>query len=267
MAEQILQLRGVEKGFPGTPVLRGVDLEHAAGQTLVLLGRSGVGKTVLMKLLAGLLRPDRGDVIIDGIDIGRASRTALDAHWQKLGILFQAGALFDSMTAFENVALPLRERLRLDEGEVKRRVRRALEVVDLEDAEEQFPSELSGGMQKRLAFARAVVLEPRILLYDEPTAGLDPITSAHVRQVIEHGREELGATAIVVTSDLALAFRVADAMAFLHDGRIVEHGSPEEFSRSEHPAVKAFLRTWAVQHAEQFEETGRPFPEEAPALH
>jgi phospholipid/cholesterol/gamma-HCH transport system ATP-binding protein len=240
----MIELRGVHKAFGGQPVLRGVDLLVPEGGTCALMGVSGSGKTVLMKHLDGLLKPDRGTVCIDGEDLATLSSRELDDVRKKLGILFQAGALFDSLSVFDNVAFSLRERAHMPEADVARQVRSSLGFVGLQGAESLFPSELSGGMQKRVAFCRAMVTQPRVLLYDDPTAGLDPLTTESVIDVILTGKQRVGVTSFIVTPDVSMAFHVADRLAFLHEGRIIAYSPPEEFRRCEHPAVRAFLHNW-----------------------
>jgi phospholipid/cholesterol/gamma-HCH transport system ATP-binding protein len=240
----MIVVKDLHKAFGGHEVLRGVNLEVAEGTTCVLMGVSGSGKTVLMKHLVGLLHPDRGSVHMDGQDVSQLDEAGLDALRRKQGILFQANALFDSFTVFDNVAFPLRERTRMKEPEIREAVNKALAVVGLTHASHKYPGELSGGMQKRVGFARAAILQPKILLYDDPTAGLDPLTTASVNEVIFTGKQQLGATSLVISPDVASAFRVGDSIALMHEGRIVESGPPEVFRRSEHPAVKAFLNNW-----------------------
>ncbi|MBN1209528.1 MAG: ATP-binding cassette domain-containing protein [Myxococcaceae bacterium] len=246
----MIEVQGLYKAFNGNEVLRGVDLVVTEGTTCVLMGVSGSGKTVLMKHLMGLLYPDRGTVRVDGEDISRLDEAGLDRLRRKLGILFQANALFDSFTVFDNVAFPLRERTKLSEAEIREAVNKSLAVVGLTPAAQKFPGELSGGMQKRVGFARATILRPSILLYDDPTAGLDPLTTASVNEVIFTGKQQLGATSLVISPDVASAFKVGDFLALLHEGRIIEYGPPEEFRRSEHPAVKDFLRSWLKRQAQ-----------------
>ena len=247
----MIEVRGLYKAFGEHEILRGVDLVVEEGTTCVLMGVSGSGKTVLMKHLVGLLQPDRGTVLVDGEDPSQLSEAVLDGLRRKLGILFQANALFDSLTVFDNVAFPLRERTRMPEEEIREAVLKSLAVVGLTHASQRFPGELSGGMQKRVGFARAAILQPRILLYDDPTAGLDPLTTASVNEVIFTGKQQLGATSLVISPDVASAFKVGDTLALMHEGRIVAFGPPEEFRRSEHPAVKDFLRTWLQRQAER----------------
>ena len=233
------------------PVLRGVNLTVAEGTTCVLLGVSGSGKTVLLKTLVGLIRPDRGRVRIDGEEVGALDAEGLRKLREKLGVLFQAGALFDSLTVFDNVAFPLRERTRKKGAQIRETVSRTLGLMGLSGVEQLYPAELSGGMRKRVALARAFVLEPHIVLYDEPTAGLDPPTTARVADLIIAAKKRLTLTALATIYDLPTAFRVADRLAMLHEGRIVEEGSPAEFTRSRHPAVRAFLRHWFEREGAQ----------------
>jgi phospholipid/cholesterol/gamma-HCH transport system ATP-binding protein len=240
----LVELRGVKKRFGATPVLEGVDLDIAKGETFVLLGGSGSGKTVLMKHLEGLIQPDEGTVVIDGHDLSTGDPAALEAVRHEVGVQFQAGALFDSMTVADNVAFPLREQLHLDEAEVQRRVQELLTLVGLEASSQRLPAELSGGMRKRVAFARAMATKPRLLLADEPTAGLDPMTTETVDDAIVAAQKALGITAFIITHDLPTAFRIADRVGLLHEGRIIEAAAPETFRASAHPAVKAFLKDW-----------------------
>ena len=245
----LLQLRGVKKAFGETKVLDGVDLDVAPGETFVLLGVSGSGKTVLMKHLEGLLQPDEGSVIIDGHDLASADPKQLDAVRHEVGIQFQSGALFDSMTVAENIAFPLREQQHLGKEEVAARVERLLRLVGLSDAAQQLPGQLSGGMRKRVAFARAMALQPKLLLADEPTAGLDPMTTEAVDDAIVAAQKQLGVTAFIITHDLPTAFRIADRVGLLHEGRVIEAAPPDVFRASQHPAVKAFLKDWLEREA------------------
>jgi phospholipid/cholesterol/gamma-HCH transport system ATP-binding protein len=236
-----IRCQGLEKAFNHTPVLRGVTLEVLRGETLVLLGGSGSGKSVVLKHMNGLLRPDRGQVEVDGVVLGPLDEDGLIPIRRKVSMLFQGGALFDSLTVGENVAYPLREHHLAPPADIPARVRQALAMVDLPGTEEKMPAELSGGMRKRAALARALVLEPRALLYDEPTTGLDPVTAARINHLIRDVQRRLGLTSVVVTHDLASAFQVADRMAFLHEGRIRFNGSPEDARASTDPVVHEFL--------------------------
>lgn len=245
----LVQLRGVKKAYGAQQVLRGIDLDIPEGQTFVLLGGSGSGKTVLMKHVEGLIRPDEGTVIVDGHDLTHGDPAELDAVRREVGVQFQAGALFDSMSVEDNVAFPLRELQHLPEPEVKQRVDELLALLGLTDAAKQLPGDLSGGMRKRVAFARAMVVRPRLLLSDEPTAGLDPMTTETVDEAIELAQKKLGVTAFVITHDLPTAFRIADQVGLLHEGQIVEAAPPEVFRNSKHPAVLAFLKDWLEREA------------------
>lgn len=253
-----IELEEVFKSFGGQPVLCGVNLRVAPGTTYALLGRSGAGKTVLLKHAAGLLHPDRGHVRVDGEDLAELSQVGLQRVWRKIGIVFQGGALFDSVTVFDNVAFPLRERTHLGSAEIARQVRRSFHLLDLDGVEAEYPANLSGGMRKRVALARAIVLEPRILLYDDPTAGLDPILSSHVAEALVELRRKLGVTSLVITHDVPVAFQVADLVGLLHQGRIVAEGRPADFRLSQHPAVVAFLHSWLERHHAGQESAARP---------
>jgi phospholipid/cholesterol/gamma-HCH transport system ATP-binding protein len=244
-----IELRGVRKSFAGRVVLDGVDLMVPRGTTTVILGGSGSGKSVLMRHVIGLLRPDAGEVRVDGEDIVPLAGPALDRVRRRFGMVFQNAALFDSLTVGENVAFPLREHLKLDDAEVRRRVAHKLALVGLSGIESRLPAELSGGMRKRVALARAVILDPAIVLYDEPTTGLDPVSTDGVDELILTARRELGVTSLVISHDIGSAFKVADRIAFLSEGRIAEEGTPAELRRSTHPSVEAFLRTWAGKAA------------------
>jgi phospholipid/cholesterol/gamma-HCH transport system ATP-binding protein len=244
MKATMIEVVDLHKSFDGHEVLSGVDLVVPEGNTFVVLGVSGSGKTVLLKHVIGLLQPDQGIVRIEGEDLATLSPHEMERVRRKFGVLFQGGALFDSLTVAENLALPLREQLGLKGSEVMERIRETLALVDLSGIESKFPAELSGGMQKRVAFARAVVSRPKILLYDEPTAGLDPFTTEYVTEAILTGKRKLGMTALVITHDLTTAFEVADRVALLHEGRLIEGAPPEIFRHSNHPAVLAFLHDW-----------------------
>ncbi len=249
-AAPLIAMRGVKKSFQGVPVLRGVDLEVHEGHTFVLLGSSGSGKTVLLKHLEGLIRPDEGSVIVDGHELSNGDPDELDAVHREVGIQFQSGALFDSDTVEDNVAFPLRELLHLKEREVRERVNEMLKLLGLSEARNRHPSEISGGMIKRVAFARAMVMKPRVLLADEPTAGLDPIMTETVDEAIEVARKQLGVTGFVITHDLPTAFRIADVVGLLHEGRVIEAAPPHEFRTSKHPAVLQFLKDWLEREAQ-----------------
>jgi len=242
----MIRVHDLWKSFGEKEVLRGVSLEIPEGTTFVVLGASGSGKTVLLKHVIGLLKPDRGTVHVDGVEISTLSGRALTEARQVFGMVFQGAALFDSMTVFENVAFPLKEKeRRLAADELRARVVESLRVVDLgEDVLESWPSQLSGGMRKRVALARALVANPKVVLYDEPTTGLDPITTDSVDSMINQAKERRRVTSMVISHDIASAFRVADRLAVLYDGRIAAQGTPDEVRRSDDPYVKRFLSLW-----------------------
>jgi phospholipid/cholesterol/gamma-HCH transport system ATP-binding protein len=243
--QPMIQIVDLHKSFGSHEVLSGITLEVPPGSTLVILGGSGSGKTVLMKHMIGLLKPDSGRVIIDGEDIVPLGAEGLEKMRRKFGMVFQAAALFDSMTVFENVSFPLREhRKELSEEQIRALVKEKLGIVGLKNVEEKYPADLSGGMRKRVGLARAIVLDPKIVLYDEPTTGLDPITTDYVDEMILDAKKELGVTSVVISHDIASAFKVADNIAFLYQGHIVDQGHPSVLRHSENPAVKLFLSTW-----------------------
>ncbi|WP_257457890.1 ABC transporter ATP-binding protein [Archangium lipolyticum] len=244
-----IEVRDLHKSFGDNHALRGVDLAVPEGTTCVLMGISGSGKSVLMKHIMGLLRPDRGTVLVEGQDVAKMDEAALNQMRRKQGILFQANALFDSLTVFDNVAFPLRERTQMPEEEIEKTVNQTLAKVGLSHAATRYPGELSGGMQKRVGFARATILQPKILLYDDPTAGLDPLTTAAVNEIITTGKQQLGATSLVITPDVASAFGMADTLAIMDEGHIVAVGPPDVVRESPHPAVKAFLRNWLARRS------------------
>jgi phospholipid/cholesterol/gamma-HCH transport system ATP-binding protein len=237
----MIQIEDLRKSFNGAQVLRGVDFEIHDGETLVIIGRSGGGKSVLLKHLCGLLRPDAGRVIVDGVDIEPLSERELTPIRKKFGVLFQGGALFDSMTVFENVAFPLREERKLDEPEITKRVEQALTIVDLLNAKDKKPAELSGGMRKRAALARACVANPKYILYDEPTTGLDPVLADHINDLILRTRDQLHVTSLAVTHDMTSAYKIADRIAMLHEGRIHAVGTPKEIQSTADPIVRQFV--------------------------
>lgn len=235
-----LVIRGLKKDLGGKPVLRGVDLEVREGETLVVLGRSGCGKTVLLKHIIGLMRPDEGEIWVDGRDITKLSFKELIEVRKQFGMVFQASALLDSMTVAENVGLGLR-REKLSKDEIRRRVSEALEMVGLGGWEEALPAELSGGMKKRVGLARAIVTRPKFLLYDEPTVGLDPVMARSIDRLIAELKERISSTSVIVTHDIISAFSVCDRIAFLHEGRIRFLGYPEEAKSSEDPVLREFF--------------------------
>ncbi|MEO1336440.1 MAG: ABC transporter ATP-binding protein [Myxococcota bacterium] len=241
----MIKAENLHKRFGQNHVLKGIDLECPEGTTTVILGGSGTGKSVFMKHLIGLLRPDEGRVLVEDEDIGQVSGMALTQLRAKFGMVFQSAALFDSMNVLDNVAFPVREhRTDLAESEVEDLVREKLSLFGLTGIEYKYPSDLSGGMRKRVGLARAIILNPKIVLYDEPTTGLDPITTDYVDESIIQAKAHLGVTSVVISHDIASAFNVADYVAFLYEGQIVAYGPPEAIKESEHEAVRQFLGTW-----------------------
>jgi phospholipid/cholesterol/gamma-HCH transport system ATP-binding protein len=244
-ARPMIQVVDLYKSFGEHQVLSGINLSIPEGSTCVILGGSGSGKTVLMKHMIGLLKPDRGRVVVDGEDLVPMSPGELERVRRKFGMVFQAAALFDSMTVYENVSFPLREhRKDLSEEKIRALVREKMELFGLRDLDQKFPADLSGGMRKRVGLARAIVLEPKIVLYDEPTTGLDPITTDYVDEMIMAAKRKLGVTSVVISHDIASAFNVADQIAFLSHGVIVEAAPPAQLRDSQHPDVRLFLQTW-----------------------
>jgi phospholipid/cholesterol/gamma-HCH transport system ATP-binding protein len=233
----------VYKSFDSKEILRGLTLVIRQGEVLVILGGSGTGKTVILKHIVGLIAPDKGRVFVQGKDITDFEDNALLPIRRKVGFLFQGGALFDSMNVFDNVAFPLREHTNLSEVTIAEKVREKLKMVGLENIEWMMPSKLSGGMRKRVALARAIILEPEALLYDEPTTGLDPITTNWVSKLMRQVHENLKITSVIVTHNIQSAMSVADRIAFLYRGRIKFVGSPDEIMRCDDPIVHEFLRS------------------------
>ena len=244
MTEPMIEVRDLWKSFNGNQVLKGVNLQMEHGTTTVILGGSGSGKTVLMKHIMGLFKPDHGQVIVDGQDVTQMDRRELSRFRTRMGMVFQSSALFDSLTVFENVAFALREHTKLSEEEIADRVKEKLSVVELYGVEQKYPAELSGGMRKRVALARAIIREPKIVLYDEPTTGLDPLTTESVDEMIIGARQKLGVTSVVISHDIGSTFHIADHVAMLHDGRIVEEGPPDKVRNSQEPHTRHFLATW-----------------------
>ena len=237
----MIEAREVRKSFGAQVVLDGVNLRIAEGESVVIIGRSGGGKSVLLKHLIGLTRPDSGEVIIDGENIVRMNERRLISVRHKFGMLFQGAALFDSMTVAENVGFALRREKNLTATELDKRVSEALEMVDLPGTEGKKPSELSGGMRKRVGLARAIVYRPEIVLYDEPTTGLDPIVSDSIDQLIVRVRDRMKVTSVVVTHDMRSARRVGQRILMLHQGKIYVEGTPDEIFSSTDPIVHQFV--------------------------
>lgn len=247
----MIQVDNISKGFDGRPVLKGVSLEILDGETLAIIGRSGSGKSVLMKHLIGLLQPDSGRVLVDGTDINDIRYKDLRKVRQKFGVLFQGGALFDSMDAFDNVAFPLRTFTEISESKIKEKVHQYLEVVELPDVGHQKTSELSGGQQKRVALARAISLEPKYIIYDEPTSGLDPETSNTIDDLIKSLGDKMNVTSIVVTHDMHSVLSIADRAAFIHEGHLHWSGTIDELHNCTDPVLCGFVRANEYQIGRQ----------------
>ena len=236
----MIQLKDVHKSFGPKRVLDGFTLDVPEGETMVIIGYSGTGKSVTLKHVVGLIEPDAGEVTVDGVAVSTLDRAGLTALRREIGYVFQFAALFDSLSVADNVALGLRRR-DLSDDEIEERVHEALALVDLTGSDAAFPAELSGGMRKRVGIARAIALKPRYILYDEPTTGLDPVTSAVIDQLMVRTREHTGATAIVVTHDMRSAYTVGDRIAMLYEGRIRQVGTVEEIQQTDDAVVRQFI--------------------------
>ena len=237
----MISLQHLYKSFDGRQVLRDMSIDVARGETVVIVGGSGTGKSVTLKHIIGLLKPDKGHVIVDGHDVVEMGDVELNHFRRRFGMAFQEGALFDSMSVFENIAFPLRRHTKMKEDEIRARVEECLDDVHLQGVDKKRPSELSGGMRRRVGFARAISLKPEILLFDEPTTGLDPVISDVVAELICEMDMKLGTTTVTITHDMKVAFKIADRVAMLHQGSIIESGTPEEFQRSKNPIVEQFI--------------------------
>jgi len=238
----MISIENLYKSFNGNEVIRGVSLNIERGEIMALIGKSGIGKSVILKHIAGLLRPDRGRISVMGKDVSSLGTRDLMQLRRHLGLLFQGGALFDSMTVYDNVAFPLREKTRMKEEEITRRVMNELGQVGLSEARDKYPSQLSGGMTKRAALARELIWRPEIMLFDEPTTGLDPIISNAILKLIKSVHERLNFTGVIVTHEINQVFGIIDRAAMLHDGIIIALGKPEEILSSQDPVVKQFIR-------------------------
>jgi phospholipid/cholesterol/gamma-HCH transport system ATP-binding protein len=238
----VIRVRGLQKRFDAQAVLRGLDLDIATGEIMVVIGRSGGGKSVLLKHLIGLLRPDAGTVVVDGVEITRLRGRDLDRVRDRYGVVFQGGAHFDSMSVYDNVAFPLREKSLLAAGEIHDRVQEKLEQVGLTGMGTKNPAEISGGMRKRVAIARALVTEPEIVFFDEPTTGLDPIMVNTIHHLIVELHRKFRFTAVMVSHEIPEIFEIADRVAMLHEGVIVEVGPPDAVRTSANPVVQHFIR-------------------------
>lgn len=245
-----VEFRDVSKAYGPKEVLRGANLKVFRGEVLVILGGSGTGKSVTLRHMLGLEAPDDGRVIVEEEDITDFPEEELYRVRKKFGMLFQSGALFDSMTVFENIAFPLREHTDMAQEEIARAVREKLELVNLPDTEHLMPVDLSGGMRKRVGLARSIVLDPKMILYDEPTTGLDPITAQKINEMIIDLQSKLNVTSVVVTHDIQSAFSVGDRIAFLNDGHFEWVGAIEEARDADHPMLREFLRSSAVVAAQ-----------------
>src|SRR5512136_170863 len=237
----MIQIENLHKSFDGFEVLKGISCEVATGEILALVGGSGSGKSVILKHVAGLLKPDRGRVLIDEIDIWSLSRGELEQLHSRFGFLFQSGALFSSLTVFDNVAFPLRETRKMSEEEIRKRVMTALDQVGLQGAEDKYPAQISGGMIKRTALARSLVGNPEIMLFDEPTTGLDPVMGHTIINLVQSIHKSLGFTGIIVSHELSRVFQIVQRVAMLHEGVVLFMGTPEEIMASRHPVVQQFI--------------------------
>jgi phospholipid/cholesterol/gamma-HCH transport system ATP-binding protein len=241
-----IRVRGLNKTFGPQHVLRGLDLDIERGRTNIIIGGSGQGKSVLMKHLMGLLHPDSGQIWVDGVDVVPFSDAEMGKLRRKFGMVFQYAALFDSMNVVENIAFPLIERYRLSRDQIMERVRDLLKRLDLANVdgiEKKIPPELSGGQRKRVGLARALIDRPEILLYDEPTTGLDPVATKNVDEMIRQTADDFGVTSVVISHDMASTFRIGDRISMLHQGKIIVSGTPEEVLASREPALREFVET------------------------
>jgi len=254
--DAIVQVVGVRKSFGDKEILKGVDLDVPRGRITTIIGGSGSGKSVLVKHIIGLLKPDEGEVRFEGRDLCRLGVRALSVVRRNFGMLFQHSALFDSMTVEENIAFPLVEHTRLSGRKIRDIVREKLELLGMAGIERQYPSELSGGMRKRVGLARAIVLNPKVIIYDEPTTGLDPIMTQNVDQMIKEAEQKFKVTSIVISHDMASTFRISDHIAVIHQGTIVERGSGNEILRSDNDYVRRFLAAASSPHREAMASRG-----------
>ncbi len=236
-----IRVRGLTKSFRGQKVLDNLDFDVERGRINIIIGGSGQGKSVTMKHLMGLLKPDAGHIYVDGIDLVSLSDVEMNRIRHKFGMVFQYAALFDSMTVEENISFPLIEHTKKNRREIREIVAQSLEAVSLPGIEKKFPAELSGGMRKRVGLARAIVMKPEILFYDEPTTGLDPVATKNVDDLIAHINHTMGVTSVVISHDMASTFRIAHRVGMLYGGRIVDIGTPDEIRQSSHPKVREFL--------------------------
>ena len=236
-----IRVVNLHKSFGEKEVLRGVHLEVRQGESMVVIGGSGSGKTVLIKCIIGLMRPDQGEIHVDGLEIASLTEKRMNEVRKKFGMLFQGGALFDSMRVWENVGFGLRRQTHLREEEIRKIASEKLALVGLKNVEDLMPAELSGGMRKRVSLARAIAVKPEILLYDEPTTGIDPIMADAINDLIVEMKEKLNVTSIAFTHDMKSAYKIADRIAMLYQGKIIEVGTPEEIRNSSNPMVQQFI--------------------------
>jgi phospholipid/cholesterol/gamma-HCH transport system ATP-binding protein len=239
----MIEIIDLEKSFNGQRVLKGINLAIHDKEVMAIIGESGGGKSVLMKHLIGLLKPDKGKILVDGVDITSLGKKEFDLIREKFGVVFQGSALFDSMTVFDNVAFPLREKTKLDKSEIEKRTMRALGDVGLKDIGHKYPSEISGGMKRRVALARALIIEPTTIFFDEPTTGLDPIILNSIHRLIIDTHAKYEFTGIIISHEIPEIFDVADKVAMLYGGEIVALGTPEQIKKSTDPVVKQFVST------------------------
>ncbi|MBW2709364.1 MAG: ATP-binding cassette domain-containing protein [Deltaproteobacteria bacterium] len=238
----MIKIENLQKSFDGHDVLKGISFEVGKGEVFALVGGSGGGKSVLLKHVAGLMKPDRGSVTVDGLEIGTAGQKSLRVFRERLGFLFQGGALFDSLSVFENVAFPLNEKSNLSRNVIREKVLMELENVGLSGSEHRYPSQISGGMVKRAALARALVGDPEIMLFDEPTTGLDPVTGQSILSLIDACHRRLSFTGIIVTHEIPKVFSIVDRVIMLHEGLVRADGTPADFNESRDPVIQAFLK-------------------------
>ena len=241
MSNPVIEFRQIHKSFNRTAVLAGMDLAIWPAETVTIIGGSGIGKSVTLKLIVGLLKPEAGQILVEGEDVVPLTEDQFIRVRKKIGMVFQGSALFDSMSVGENIAYPLREHTSMSEEEIRQRIGETLRLVGLEGIEDKDPTELSGGMRKRVALARAIALAPRIILYDEPTTGLDPTNTEKINELIVDMDEKLGVTSVVVTHDMRSAFKISDRIALLYQGKIAFAGTPGEVESSDLPLVRQFI--------------------------
>jgi phospholipid/cholesterol/gamma-HCH transport system ATP-binding protein len=237
----VIELKNIHKSFSGHEVLKDLSIKIEEGEILALIGMSGYGKSVILKHVVGLLNPDKGSVFVDGKEVNSLKGRALSDLRSRIGFLFQGGALFESMTVFENVAFPLKEKVGLDKSVIEKKVLNVLDQVGLNGSDNKYPSQLSGGMQKRAALARELVWEPEIMLFDEPTTGLDPIIGHAILNLIEEIHNRMNFTGIIITHELDRVFKIVNKVAMLHEGIIIESGRPDDIVSSKNPLVRQFL--------------------------